>query len=239
MYKSEAGRYVKCRDSFVNLLAGALGWMYTITAVSAVRALRRSRRMPRYEKDVAECPNTLIMLGGNDSDFDWPAVAETPEEQHDCNTPIDRFVDCYARVLDKIISLGSRPIALNLIPVFGRRYFNWFSKRSDPEQLMRFLGSTDSIEHWNEMYNLAVMRCGGRAECARARRAQRLPLPARVWRRPLLRGRHTPQRRRPSQDVRVFAAADAARIGIKTALRDVHKSRRVYFCIKALLKPVS
>ena len=23
---------------------------------------------------------------------------------------------------------------------------------------MRFLGSTDSIEHWNEMYNLAVMR---------------------------------------------------------------------------------
>ena len=67
-------------------------------------------------------------------------------------------MDCYAKVLDKIISLGSRPIALNLIPVFGRRYFKWFSKRADPEQLMRFLGTTDSIEHWNEMYNLAVMR---------------------------------------------------------------------------------
>ena len=158
VYKSEAGRYVKCRDSFVNLLAGALGLDVHNHSRFGCTSTAALERMPRYEKDVAECPNTLVMLGGNDSDFDWPAVAETPEEQHDCNTPIDRFVDCYARVLDKIISLGSRPIALNLIPVFGRRYFNWFSKRSDPEQLMRFLGSTNSIEHWNEMYNLAVMR---------------------------------------------------------------------------------
>ena len=158
VYKSEAGRYVKCRDSFVNLLAGALGLDVHNHSRFGCTSTAALERMPRYEKDVAECPNTLVMLGGNDSDFDWPAGAEAPEEQHDCNTPIDCFVDCYARVLDKIISLGSRPIALNLIPVFGRRYFNWFSKRSDPEQLMRFLGSTDSIEHWNEMYNLAVMR---------------------------------------------------------------------------------
>ena len=114
--------------------------------------------MDRYEKDISECPNTLVMLGGNDSDFDWPSVAETPEAEHDCNTPIERFIESYSRVLDKIIALGSRPLVLNLIPVFGRRYFKWFSKRADPDSLMRFLGTTDSIEHWNEMYNLAVMK---------------------------------------------------------------------------------
>ena len=49
-------------------------------------------------------------------------------------------------------------MVINLIPVYGKRYFDWFSRRLDPKALMKFLGSTESIEHWNEMYNLAVMR---------------------------------------------------------------------------------
>ena len=158
VYKDDAGRYVRCKDSFVNLLGSELGLdvhnhsRFGCTSTSALE------RLGRYEQDISECPNTLVMLGGNDSDFDWPAVAETPEAEHDCNTPMASFKEAYARVLDRIIALGSRPLVLNLIPVFGRRYFKWFSKRADPEQLMRFLGTTDSIEHWNEMYSLAVMQ---------------------------------------------------------------------------------
>ena len=158
VYKDDAGRYVKCKESFLNLLAAALGLDIHNHSRFGCTSTAALDRMVRYESDIAECPDTLVMLGGNDSDFDWPEVARTPEAQHDCNTPLDRFVESYARVLDRIIALGSRPIALNLIPVFGRRYFNWFSKRADPESLMRFLGTTDSIEHWNEMYNLAVMQ---------------------------------------------------------------------------------
>ena len=156
VYKDDAGRYVRCKDSFVNLLGGELELdvhnhsRFGCTSTSALE------RMSRYEGDIAECPNTLVMLGGNDSDFDWPAVAETPEAEHDCNTPMERFMESYARVLDRIIALGSRPLVLNLIPVFGRRYFKWFSKRADPESLMRFLGTTDSIEHWNALPPLST-----------------------------------------------------------------------------------
>ena len=139
VYKDDAGRYVRCKDSFLNLLGESLELdihnhsRFGCTSTSALE------RMDRYEKDISECPNTLVMLGGNDSDFDWPSVAETPEAEHDCNTPIERFIESYSRVLDKIIALGSRPLVLNLIPVFGRRYFKWFSKRADPDSLMRFL----------------------------------------------------------------------------------------------------
>ena len=141
VYKDDAGRYVRCKDSFLNLLGESL-------------------ELDIHNHSRFGCTSTsaLVMLGGNDSDFDWPSVAETPEAEHDCNTPIERFIESYSRVLDKIIALGSRPLVLNLIPVFGRRYFKWFSKRADPDSLMRFLGTTDSIEHWNEMYNLAVMK---------------------------------------------------------------------------------
>ena len=108
---------------------------------------------------------------------------------------MEKFAEYYNRVLDGIIALGSKPVVINLIPVYGKRYFDWFSRKLDPKALMRFLGSTESIEHWNEMYNLAVMRIA-----ARRGRAQCVPAQAQ-FRGPLQRGRHPPQPRRPPEDV--------------------------------------
>ncbi len=158
VYRDDAARYVKCRDSFVNLLGAELGLDVHNHSRFGCTSMAALSRLGRYEEDVAGCEYTLVMLGGNDSDFDWPEVARTPDEPHECNTPMGCFEEAYSKLLDRVAALGSRPIAMNLIPVFGRRYFKWFSKRADPEQLMRFLGTTDSIEHWNEMYSLAVMR---------------------------------------------------------------------------------
>ena len=70
---------------------------------------------------------------------------------------METFKAYYNKMLDRIIELGSRPILINLIPVYGKRYYDWFSRKADPKALMTFLGGTESIEHWNEMYNLAVM----------------------------------------------------------------------------------
>jgi lysophospholipase L1-like esterase len=116
------------------------------------------KQIERFQDDISSCPQTFIMLGGNDSDFDWPKVADSPELPHDCKTPPSVFTALYNKLLDSIIALGSSPVLLDLIPVDGNRYFRWFSKKSDPGALMRFLKRPESIEHWNEMYNLAVMK---------------------------------------------------------------------------------
>ena len=70
----------------MNLLANALELDLHNHSRFGCTSTAALERMPRYESDVAECPYTLVMLGGNDSDFDWPAVAATPEEEHECNT---------------------------------------------------------------------------------------------------------------------------------------------------------
>ncbi len=157
IYLSDSARYVRCQESFVNLLGSELKIDLRNHSKFGCTVGSALRKMERYTEDIAGCPDTLVMLGGNDSDFNWPQVAETPDVWHDCNTPMETFKACYNRVLDRIIELGSRPVLINLIPVYGRRYFNWFSRKADPNALMKFLGSTESIEHWNEMYNLAVM----------------------------------------------------------------------------------
>lgn len=158
IYSSEKQRYTHLEDCFVRLLSGALGCEVHNRSKFGCTLPAALARMDRYEADIRACPRTLVMLGGNDSDFDWPAVAETPDAPHDCNTPPETFAAQYGRLLDRILVLGSEPVVMNLIPVDGAAYYRWFSRRADPAALMRYLHSTASIEHWNEFYSLTVTR---------------------------------------------------------------------------------
>lgn len=162
VYNETVGRYTHCPDSFINLLGRELGCEMRNHSKFGCTVDAALQRMERYTDDIAGCGHTLIMLGGNDSDFDWPSVAAQPEEPHDCNTPLARFTEKYGAVLERVLSLGGKPVMMNLIPVYGERYFRWFSQKCSPEALMRFLRYTTSIEHWNEMYSIAAMKLSAR-----------------------------------------------------------------------------
>jgi lysophospholipase L1-like esterase len=158
VYLSDSCRYTHCPDSFINLLGAETGTEMKNHSKFGCTVTSALSRIEKFGDDISACPYTVVMLGGNDSDFDWPAVAETPEQPHECKTPMADFMRLYEALIGKIKEFGSNPVLLNMIPVDGRRYFKWFSKNSDPDALMRFLHGTESIEHWNEMYNLAVMK---------------------------------------------------------------------------------
>lgn len=162
VYEQTTDRYTHCPDSFINLLGRELGCEMRNHSKFGCTVETALSRMERYGSEISDCNHTIIMLGGNDSDFDWPAVAAAPEEHHDCKTPLAQFTDIYNRLLDRVLNLGSNPVMLNMIPVYGERYFRWFSQKSDPGSLMRFLHYTTSIEHWNEMYSIAVMKIAAR-----------------------------------------------------------------------------
>ena len=147
VYLSDSAKYTHWKDSFVNLLGASLDTEMKNHSKFGCTSGAALKRLERYSKDIAACPNTLVMLGGNDSDFNWPAVAAEPEAPHDCNTPMARFTEYYNKVLDGIQALGSKPVVINLIPVYGRRYFEWFSRKLDPKALMRFLGLTREKGH--------------------------------------------------------------------------------------------
>jgi acyl-CoA thioesterase-1 len=36
------------------------------------------------------------------------------------------------------------------------RYFNWVSKKLNGENILKWIGSVDTIYHWQEMYNIRV-----------------------------------------------------------------------------------
>ena len=211
VYLSDLEKYTHWKDSFVNLLGASLDSEVKNHSKFGCTSSAALKRLERYAKDIAACPTTLVMLGGNDSDFNWPAVAAEPEAPHDCNTPMEKFKEYYNKVLDGIQALGSKPVVINLIPVYGQRYFDWFSRKSDPKALMRFLGTTDSIEHWNEMYNLAVMRIAARRGVPMLD-VRSAFLQKRNFDGLFSRGRHPPQPGGTPADVRVHSPPDPRKI---------------------------
>lgn len=158
VFSEEKGRHVKISDSYINLLGRELGAEIDNRSLFGCTVDAALERMERYSGAIAASEYTLVALGGNDSDFDWPAVAAEPDFLHDCKTPMARFTEDYEAIVARVRALGSRPVLLGMIPVDGPSYFNWFSKDLDADALMRFLHTTASIEHWNEMYNIAVMK---------------------------------------------------------------------------------
>ena len=179
VYLSDSAKYTHWKDSFVNLLGASLDTEMKNHSKFGCTSGAALKRLERYSKDIAACPNTLVMLGGNDSDFNWPAVAAEPEAPHDCNTPMARFTEYYNKVLDGIQALGSKPVVINLIPVYGRRYFEWFLAKAGPQgahALSRHDEQHRALERDVQPRRYAHSRQARRPD---AGRAQRLPRKAR------------------------------------------------------------
>ena len=108
----------------------------------------------------------LLECGGNDSDYDWAAIAKNPDAEYQPFTPLDRYVSAYERVINKIKQIGAKPLVLSLPPMDAERYFAFFSADWTQElrdNVLRWLGgSTNAIMSGHEMYNLATMQVAQR-----------------------------------------------------------------------------
>jgi len=94
--------------------------------------------------------------GGNDSDFKWKEIAECPEDEHLPNTPLDVFVDTYHKIIRMLKEKGIRPILTTLPPLSAQKFFHWFCKGLNKENILKWLGSVEAIYRWQENYSRAV-----------------------------------------------------------------------------------
>lgn len=100
----------------------------------------------------------FIEVGGNDCDFDWQSISETPDEEHLCKTPPALFEKIYTELLKKAKAFGKKVFALNLPPIVAARYFKNISQRAGvcAENVLKWLGSVETIYRYQEMYSIMV-----------------------------------------------------------------------------------
>ena len=82
----------------------------------------------------------LVAYGGNDSDFDWEAIAAAPEEEHLPHTVLPEFTEKLRRAVTALRSAGVQPVLMTLPPIDGQRYFSFISQRADGGSVLRWLG---------------------------------------------------------------------------------------------------
>ena len=123
------------------------------------------RILDRYADRIEGANYVLICYGGNDSDYDWNAIANYPGGEHHPKTSLSAFEKTYSRIIHKLRSAGFTPTHnFFCASVFmnAHSYFNHFTRRFDSQQKKNVLkwlkGSVDTIWAGHELYNDAIKR---------------------------------------------------------------------------------
>lgn len=108
----------------------------------------------------------LLEYGGNDSDYDWRAIAQDPTAVHLPHTPLETYESTYQRVIHKVLQAGCVPLVLSLPPMDAERYFRFFTQGMSDDakaNVLRWLsGSTNTIMSGHELYNMATWKVAQR-----------------------------------------------------------------------------
>ena len=159
-------RYSLVDKSIVECCAEQLGGESVNLGKMGCTIETSERILDRRIDRLAGAEYVLLECGGNDSDYDWRSIAQDPNGEHLPNTPLERFLAAYERVINKIKQIGAKPLVLSLPPMDAERYFAFFSQKWEEgfrANVMRWLGgSTNTIMSGHELYNLATMRIAQR-----------------------------------------------------------------------------
>ena len=99
----------------------------------------------------------LVAYGGNDSDFDWEAVAAAPEEDHLPHTTLPEFTEKLRRAVTALKSAGVQPVLMTLPPIDGKRYLDYICRDGlSRERILQWLGDEGRIYRHQELYSDTV-----------------------------------------------------------------------------------
>jgi len=102
----------------------------------------------------------LLEYGGNDCDFNWADIAENPSHNHIPKTPISTFVDTYVKMIHSLKEKHIEPIITTLPPLEPQRFFDWFCNGLNKDNVLKWLGTVNTIYRWQERYSRAIEHIG-------------------------------------------------------------------------------
>ena len=99
----------------------------------------------------------LIEYGGNDSDYDWKAIATNPHGCFAPRTELDAFKEAYKHIITCVLEAGAMPVVLSLPPMDAAMYFDFFTKGWDSQRITnvkQWLGDSMAKMHeGHALYN--------------------------------------------------------------------------------------
>ncbi len=111
----------------------------------------------RTEKRITDHGVALLEFGGNDCDFLWNEVALDPDFDHQPNVPLVDYRESFLELIRNVQKKGLYPILISLPPLVENKYFDFFSRELNKENILKFLGgSPKQIYQLHESYNAEI-----------------------------------------------------------------------------------
>ena len=157
---TEANKYSLTENSYLDIVSRELDLQISNYGRFGSTIDMGDAMVRRHSDEIATSEYTFIEYGGNDCDFDWMKIADSPMEDYTPNTRLEDFKTRFVKLIDKVRKLGSKPIIISLPPILSTPYFSFFSRLMSEEQKKNVInwlgGSTDIISRWHESYNRAL-----------------------------------------------------------------------------------
>lgn len=109
----------------------------------------------------------FLALGGNDSDFNWKEIAESPKTPHPSNTPITLFKKYLNEIIKKLKKSNVEVFLITLVPMDAERFFdNVIGKQADKTVVLPFLkNDVSNIYKYQERFSLEIVHCAIKNNC--------------------------------------------------------------------------
>ncbi len=118
----------------------------------------------RHLEKAPPCDAVVMDFGGNDCDFNWKEIGERPLEDHQPHTPLDRFVPIYHDIISTLRAKNVLPILTTLPPLEPQRFFDWYCKDFQGDNIMIWLGTIQTIYRYQEYYSRTVESIARKAD---------------------------------------------------------------------------
>lgn len=158
------GHYSILDNGFVSQCADYLGLPIANYGKMGCTVTHGSEILEQHRDVIAKSDITLIEYGGNDSDFSWYDIAESPDENHYPTTELPFFRQIYRDMISRVRDLGSMPVLLTLPLIDYRRFFAFVTRNMGDQARANVLswlgGQEERIRNYHDMYSLAVYEVG-------------------------------------------------------------------------------
>lgn len=99
--------------------------------------------------------NTVAILefGGNDCNYDWSEISNSPEKEHECVTMPNNYVKSFNDAIKKLKAKGTEVIISSLIPISSKKFMDFISRGNSYNNILKWLGDIDRLYRWQSYYN--------------------------------------------------------------------------------------
>lgn len=166
IYDENRGRYALSPTTAVKMVSEKLGIRVTNRARMGYTVNDGIRMIEHDLTGGIDADTAIIAFGGNDCDFDWKQISESPEALHLPHTPAEEYEERLSGIVETVQEAGIRPILVTLPPIIAERYFDFISRDGlSRENILRWLGDKNHIYRYHERYSGIINRIAAKYHC--------------------------------------------------------------------------